>query len=215
MSCLKATMRVWSMIACSAAHLVLFRIPSIHAQAPLPKTGAAIVSPLSLFLQDSAAARSYPNLTHLESRPQTPPVLHVLLKNRIPPQRLALELSMSVRATAGAIVAAAISLADFPDLLRSGDVERVAPAQRMFLENDSARRAARIDRIWQAQKNRPPSLMPYRGRGVIIGIVDTGIDWRHGDFIDDLNSSVVRQLHHRFAVSPISRCRLACRSWFP
>ncbi|MDQ7051948.1 MAG: S8 family serine peptidase [candidate division KSB1 bacterium] len=185
MSRLKATLWEWSMIVCSVAHLVLLRIPSIHAQAPLPKTGAIIVSPLALFLQDSTAIRSYPNLIHLESSAQTPPVLHLLLKSRIPPQRLEHELPVSIRATAGEIATAAIRLADLPDLLRSGYVEMVMPAQRLFLENDSARHAARIDRIWQAQKSRPPGLVPYRGRGVIIGIVDTGIDWRHGDFIDD------------------------------
>ncbi len=175
----------WNIALICTCYTILMAPHRLQAQNPLAGASSPAASPLMLFLQNAPLEGPYHDYIHITSTTSESPVFHVLIKSRTFPGPNRLGLPITVRSVAGEIITATVSLNDLPILLRSGWVEMVAPAHRLFLENDSARRVARIGRIQQAQKSLPPGIAPYRGRGVIIGIVDTGIDWQHGDFIDD------------------------------
>lgn len=58
------------------------------------------------------------------------------------------------------------------------------------LLNDSMRVKAHVN---EAHLGLPPLPAPYTGKGVIMGIIDTGMDFRHPDFLDSLgNTRVMR-----------------------
>lgn len=56
------------------------------------------------------------------------------------------------------------------------------------LLNDSMRVKAHVN---EAHLGLPPLSMPYTGKGVIMGIIDTGMDFTHPDFLDSLGHTRV------------------------
>lgn len=62
------------------------------------------------------------------------------------------------------------------------------------LLSDSARMHHKVD---QVHNGAVPLNSPYTGKGVIIGVVDTGIDWQHPDFKDSSgNTRILRYWDH-------------------
>jgi subtilisin family serine protease len=85
-----------------------------------------------------------------------------------------------VLARAGGILALSVSMADLLALASNEDVVYVEPAWRTEPALDRSVPAIRADDVHTAT---PPIL----GEGVVIGIVDTGIDYLHLDFRTDAN----------------------------
>ena len=90
------------------------------------------------------------------------------------------ELGIQVYMRAGEIVAARVPLNALPCLNGKSGVYRVAIAQPMSLCNDSARYLCRVDAAHEGI-----SLpMAYTGKGVIVGVIDVGVDFNHINLCD-------------------------------
>ena len=70
-------------------------------------------------------------------------------------------------------------------------LERMEAGPLLVPLNDAVLRQTNADRIHRGSGNLE---RPYTGRGVIVGIIDTGIDFRHVDFRDPADSTRSRVL---------------------
>ncbi|HTA82999.1 MAG TPA: S8 family serine peptidase [Bacteroidia bacterium] len=69
----------------------------------------------------------------------------------------------------------------------SNSVKRMEGApEKLRVCNDTMRMHAHITEV---QMGMSPLTQPYKGKGVILGLIDTGIDFIHPDFRDSLNKS--------------------------
>lgn len=75
----------------------------------------------------------------------------------------------------GRIATARLPLSSLPWLADLAGVERIEAARRQWPLLDEAVPAGRVDQVW----NGAPA---YTGDGVLVGVVDSGLDWRHDDF---------------------------------
>lgn len=72
-------------------------------------------------------------------------------------------------------------------LARIPDVSRIDPVLKRKKSNDRGSRATAASRIRLGSSG--IYTKGYTGKGVIVGIIDTGIDWAHEDFIDPRTGS--------------------------
>lgn len=89
------------------------------------------------------------------------------------------EQGVVVRTIAGDVVTARLSARSLDRVARIRSVSRIQSAVRCRLLLDKSAPEIGADRIWNGELG-----IAYRGYGILIGIVDSGIDWRHPDFID-------------------------------
>lgn len=85
------------------------------------------------------------------------------------------------------IVAVQIPLSKLNEIASSGAVHHISLGRKYRLLMDSARKSVKADLVHQGT-NLPK---PYTGKGVIIGIFDTGIDLLHPDFSDENGTRVL------------------------
>ena len=92
--------------------------------------------------------------------------------------------------SAGNIVIAKLTFLQIAELLKSEGVERIeAYPQHTIPMNDTALINNNIIAI---HNGAPPLARSYDGSGVIMGIMDTGLDFTHPDFIDSLGKTRVK-----------------------
>jgi subtilisin family serine protease len=84
------------------------------------------------------------------------------------------ELGLRLTAEAGSVAVGYIARADLPKLMAHPDVQYVEAPYLLWPQNDVS-----VSEVGARAVQRDSNLT---GRGVLIGIVDTGIDWRHWDF---------------------------------
>jgi subtilisin family serine protease len=108
------------------------------------------------------------------------------------PDRIA-ELVRRAGGTTGGIVGTLITATVPPDRLpaiaSSDAVRRIELGSHVELFNDSVRASIRAD---QVHRGMPPLDDAYSGKGVILGFIDTGIDYRHPEFRDAHDSLTSR-----------------------
>lgn len=120
----------------------------------------------------------------LEKRgPADEPVLGVFVKVR---SSAGVALIRSLGGTVGAVVSeyvtARIPLTSIAELSASSNIEAIEAARALRLDNDSSTRAIRVDAVRQLVNG---EWQGATGQGAIVGVYDTGIDFFHGDFIDE------------------------------
>lgn len=81
----------------------------------------------------------------------------------------------------GRIATIRIPVSAMPALGRLTSLARVEAARSMHLHNDSAASASRVDEV---RRQLGGSFLGSTGRGVLVGVIDTGLDYAHDDFLD-------------------------------
>ncbi|HVP37659.1 MAG TPA: S8 family serine peptidase [Candidatus Saccharimonadales bacterium] len=92
-----------------------------------------------------------------------------------------LAMGIPVGAQAGGVVTAQLTWDDVERVSMLPGVEMIQLAHRARLMLDSSRVAIHANAV---QGGTPPNYTGITGKGVVVGIVDTGIDWTHADFQD-------------------------------
>ena len=87
---------------------------------------------------------------------------------------------VKVVSSAGGILSLRVPVNKLNSILSNEKVRRVQFGRKYRLKLDSARKSIRADEVHRG--NFLPK--PYTGKGTIVGIFDTGIDFHHPDFID-------------------------------
>ncbi|MGB0432207.1 MAG: S8 family serine peptidase, partial [Bacteroidia bacterium] len=83
---------------------------------------------------------------------------------------------------------ARLSIQQIIELANNNDIIFIEAAYRINLLNDFARAATGVASLQNGNLNNTT----YTGTDVLVGVIDAGIDWQHGDFIDPLSSTTSR-----------------------
>jgi len=84
-----------------------------------------------------------------------------------------------VNTVAGDILTAKIPINEIVNVSKSDAVKQIQLSAPIKLYNDAAIKNVNADKVHSGMA---PLQTGYTGKGVIVGIMDTGIDWRHEDF---------------------------------
>ncbi|MGH7502398.1 MAG: S8 family serine peptidase [Longimicrobiales bacterium] len=130
-----------------------------------------------------AVRPSWANSLALEARgPGQEPLIGVFVRMRSP---AALDELRAAGAEIGAVVddlvSTRIPLSAIETIGASASIERVEAARAMRIENDSSLTAIHVNELRTRNGN---VWAGSTGAGVIVGVYDTGIDFRHDDFLD-------------------------------
>ena len=138
---------------------------------------------LKSFLLSNDRINLAPGLNDQERFPsdKSNPILNTMIKINGNPNILA-SVGVKVRAGGGNIVTADVPAKSLSKLIALPNVVYVQLARKMQLCREMSPKLdvsipeIRADQAWASN----PS---YTGKGVIVGIIDTGIDWNHPDFL--------------------------------
>jgi subtilisin family serine protease len=122
-----------------------------------------------------------------------PIALPVILRTSLGDADLA-ALGVQVRSRVGEFVTATVAAGDLDGVAAHPEVVSIEGAYRLDPTLDASIPEIRADLVYQAD----PS---YTGSGVIVGIVDTGIDLTHEDFKNDLGGTRILSIWEQDAVS--------------
>jgi minor extracellular serine protease Vpr len=100
-------------------------------------------------------------------------------------------LGVKVNCRFGNIITARIPIDRLNELSRISYVRQIAAASVINVTNDSARFLTNTD---MAQSGAGLS-MPFTGKGVIVGVIDIGIDFNHVEFCDSTGKSRVKRVY--------------------
>ncbi|MBQ0114728.1 MAG: S8 family peptidase [Bacteroidales bacterium] len=92
-------------------------------------------------------------------------------------------LGVRINARFGNILTVQIPQSGLPSVLANKGIESVGIAQPLSLNNDSARLFAHVDEVHNSNEH------PYMGDGVVVGMIDVGIDFNHINFKDDYGNN--------------------------
>ena len=100
-------------------------------------------------------------------------------------------MGVEVNARFGSMLTVHVPVELLPQLAGMKGIRRISMAQPMTLCNDSARYLCRVDAVHEGL-----SLpMAYTGKGVIVGVIDVGVDFNHINFIDSTGQSRVARAY--------------------
>ena len=89
----------------------------------------------------------------------------------------------------GNIITAQVPVGMVPRVAKLARVQSVQTAAPMSLCNDEARSASRVAGLHESAPT------PYTGRGVVVGMVDVGIDFNHVEFLDSEGKSRIKSVY--------------------
>ena len=151
---------------------------------------------LSRWLNERAAGRSLSDLgvqagpTALPVAAADPQWISVLITGAVDPGALA-ALGAQVQTEAGGVLTAEMPLEALPAVLALPGVQQIEAARRLEPQlNVSAPETDAVE-LWGSA---PPVYTGLSGRGVVVGIVDTGLDLTHADFRTSANKTRVKYL---------------------
>jgi subtilisin family serine protease len=126
----------------------------------------------------------------------------ILIRIAQPASTLELEREgLTVTAVAGDVVAGYLPVTSIYSIAALPGVVSMQAAGRSFPCLDSSRVETRVN---QAHFGGGGLDMPYKGNGVVVGMVDSGIDWAHPDFSLDTGNTRIQFLYD-YAVLPNGR----------
>ncbi len=96
-------------------------------------------------------------------------------------------LGVKINSIAGNIVAVELPLDRLERILSLDFISRASVQRQYMLNLDSSRKSVKADLVHQGVSL--PSA--FDGKGVIVGIFDTGIDWQHPDFSDENGTRIL------------------------
>ncbi len=96
-----------------------------------------------------------------------------------------------VGSVVGEVATARLPLRSLDRLADVAGIRHVAAARMLQTRMDIAAPAAGVDLVW----NGAPA---YTGRGVLVGVIDSGIDWRHDDFRNADNTTRIKAIWDAF-----------------
>jgi subtilisin family serine protease len=101
------------------------------------------------------------------------------------------ELGVKVEGVFGGIVTARVPFRALPDVAAVKGVTRMSLAKPLQLCNDRARSFSHVDEIHDGVDQ----IMPFTGKGVIVGVIDVGIDFNHINLLDADGKTRVRAVY--------------------
>ena len=116
----------------------------------------------------------------------------ITLKDAHATERIeALGAKISARFTG--IVTARVPLSQMEAIAALEEVERLSIAETMDADVDSTRTATSVNLVAEGLRNGLPA--NYTGKGVVFGIIDSGIDFNHAAFRDSLGNTRIKRLY--------------------
>lgn len=94
------------------------------------------------------------------------------------------------RVVDGRIAVVRVPVSAVPALATLRSLSRIEAARPLWLHGDSAASASRVDEV---RRRIGEQFLGSTGRGVLVGVIDTGLDYGHDDFLDP--DGVPRTLH--------------------
>ncbi len=148
---------------------------------------------LSLHSRQPGAGMNLGLYREVQSAPDSPRLVSVLVKG------LATCVAEQTRISGGNVVAVAgdissirMPLKAVPAMLQCNCVKRIeAYPERMQVLNDTMRMLSRVNEV---QMGIPPLSQAYKGKNILMGYIDSGIDLHHPDFQDSLGNTRVAWL---------------------
>jgi subtilisin family serine protease len=147
--------------------------PTVRALAAMPAADRARLAGDSVASRMAAVTRDADGVQ----------VAHVLIRLRTADPGPLLRLGARLGTRTGTLVSARVPLASLQGLLADGAVAAVYGARRWAPLNDLGTTAIGVASLRQMVA--PDSFTGQVGRGVIVGLVDTGLDFTHQDFVVD------------------------------
>jgi len=151
--------------------------------------------PASLLATAPSDAPAEPlSANYSQAVPESP--LDLILEG--PVERGTLEaLGVEVNTQAGGMTTARAPIGLLPQLLTAPGVTRVSAAAPVYPMLDVSAQEIDADNIWGAK---PPQYTGKSGKGVVVGIIDTGIDTTHPDFRDASNHTRIKWAWNQTAI---------------
>lgn len=101
------------------------------------------------------------------------------------------QMGVIVQTVFDGFVTASIPASSIDAVCALNGVKRVSLARRLHLCNDSARLCSFVDQVQQGQG----MIAPLTGKGVIIGVIDTGVDFNHINLCEPYGASRVKAVY--------------------
>ncbi|HEY3131306.1 MAG TPA: S8 family peptidase [Acidobacteriota bacterium] len=110
------------------------------------------------------------------------------------------QLGVEVRTVIGkdpVIITADVPLSVVRELTNIPELLGIQASRQLRPTLDKSIPESRINQVWATSFNG----IPVRGKGVIVAVVDSGIDWRHGDFKDSQGNTRILEIWDQEAAS--------------
>ena len=99
------------------------------------------------------------------------------------------KLNININCDLGTILTATIPVENITELAKLNEVKSISIARRVHLLNDSARADIGVDKIHTGYNLNDV----YKGKNVVVGIIDTGIDYNHINFKDSNGNTRIKK----------------------